>query len=283
MQQFRRLNKEVVVRGIGLTNQNPYHCEWPRSLRIQVNDFLECIEPPDVDRKRRDVPIPITQYLRPGLNKLQFIATGVAQESVLVGVCLCNCETSESLARKIPEVPPEDTLQILQENLEGSDTEDCGVVNNDRENLRLNCSITLNRIQTPVRGYKCRHMQCFDLDSYLTVTAQSRAFNQRWKCPECHLVVRPADLRVDCLFRDILEKAPENAVEVLVLADGSWSVSQELQDRDETDLTDPDSEPAVMTIDSDSDCASPEVLELDSDDAERWRFDAPSPATPPFK
>ena len=200
-----------------------------------------------------------------------------------MGVCLCTCETSESLARKIPEVPPEDTLEILRENLLGSDTEDCGVVNNDRENLRLNCSITLNRIQTPVRGHKCRHMQCFDLDSYLTVTAQSRAFNQRWKCPECHLVVRPADLRVDCLFRNILEKATDRAAEVLVLADGSWSVSQEIQDRDETDLTDPDSEPAVMTIDSDSDCVSPEVLELDSDEGGPWRFDANSPSTPPFK
>lgn len=45
------------------------------------------------------------------------------------------------------------------------------------------CSLTIERIKTPVRGIFCSHYQCFDLNSFLTLINSSA--NPRWICPIC--------------------------------------------------------------------------------------------------
>lgn len=47
--------------------------------------------------------------------------------------------------------------------------------------VSLKCPITFRRIQLPARGHDCRHIQCFDLESYLQLNCERGT----WRCPVC--------------------------------------------------------------------------------------------------
>lgn len=43
------------------------------------------------------------------------------------------------------------------------------------------CPITFKRITLPARGHDCKHIQCFDLESYLQMNCERGS----WRCPVC--------------------------------------------------------------------------------------------------
>ena len=47
--------------------------------------------------------------------------------------------------------------------------------------ISLKCPITFKRITLPARGHDCKHIQCFDLESYLQMNCERGA----WRCPVC--------------------------------------------------------------------------------------------------
>ena len=94
------------------------------------------------------------------------------------------------------------------------------------DKLNLKCPITLERLKEPVRGIHCQHLQCFDLDAYLTINRQVGAFNNRWQCPVCTLILRPADLSFDPYVEEVLVSTSADVGEVVVAIDGSWSVGR---------------------------------------------------------
>ena len=47
--------------------------------------------------------------------------------------------------------------------------------------VSLKCPITYRRISLPARGHDCKHIQCFDLESYLQLNCERGS----WKCPVC--------------------------------------------------------------------------------------------------
>lgn len=51
----------------------------------------------------------------------------------------------------------------------------------DSLTIKINCPITLQRIKYPVRGMRCTHLQCFDLDTYVSMNSTLK----RWACPVC--------------------------------------------------------------------------------------------------
>lgn len=60
---------------------------------------------------------------------------------------------------------------------------------------------TPNHTQMPVRSINCKHIQCFDLTSYLVINQR----RPRWTCPICSSESPFRDLRVDeyvfrCIF-----------------------------------------------------------------------------------
>lgn len=50
--------------------------------------------------------------------------------------------------------------------------------------ISLKCPITFKRISLPARGHDCKHVQCFDLESYLQLNCERGA----WRCPVCKWV-----------------------------------------------------------------------------------------------
>lgn len=59
---------------------------------------------------------------------------------------------------------------------------------NDRDSIEqtalkvsLKCPITFKKITLPARGHECKHIQCFDLESYLQLNCERGS----WRCPVC--------------------------------------------------------------------------------------------------
>lgn len=66
--------------------------------------------------------------------------------------------------------------------------------------VSLLCPLTKQRIKKPSRGIKCKHVQCFDLDSYLCLNHKTH----KWVCPVCNTTTTEGELVVDALFSQIL-------------------------------------------------------------------------------
>lgn len=47
--------------------------------------------------------------------------------------------------------------------------------------VSLKCPITFKKITLPARGHECKHIQCFDLESYLQLNCERGS----WRCPVC--------------------------------------------------------------------------------------------------
>jgi zinc finger MIZ domain-containing protein len=47
--------------------------------------------------------------------------------------------------------------------------------------VSLKCPITFKKIVLPARGHDCKHIQCFDLESYLQLNCERGS----WRCPVC--------------------------------------------------------------------------------------------------
>ncbi|CAH8601370.1 unnamed protein product [Heterobilharzia americana] len=86
----------------------------------------------------------------------------------------------------------------------------------------LLCPLTRTRIDIPVRSFKCSHLQCFDLHSYLSINMR----RPRWTCPICSIPAPFRDLRVDELFISILKNPRSADAEFVQLdANGSWHLN----------------------------------------------------------
>jgi hypothetical protein len=91
--------------------------------------------------------------------------------------------------------------------------------------LKLLCPLTMERVNVPVRGEHCQHLQCFSLEAFLVSNYKMSAFNSRWVCPVCSLILRPNDLRIDTFVEAVLANTPQDEEEVAIMADGTWRCS----------------------------------------------------------
>eukprot|EP00667_Euglena_gracilis_P004046 EG_transcript_4062 len=99
--------------------------------------------------------------------------------------------------------------------------------------VSLQCPLSYMRIMTPVKGFDCRHIQCFDLESFLITNLGKRKKKKdkevrdkrqgdEWRCPVCNKVLQKQDLYVDKYFLDILNKAEAAWRNVEIKPDATW-------------------------------------------------------------
>jgi hypothetical protein len=86
---------------------------------------------------------------------------------------------------------PSASREKMMQSFQNSDDVACM-----EDELSLRCKISMARIRTPVKGLKCRHLQCFDLDTFLEFARR----HSHWLCPNCDQPLCASDLRVDALF-----------------------------------------------------------------------------------
>ena len=87
----------------------------------------------------------------------------------------------------------------------------------------LKCPITSQRITLPAQGHDCKHIQCFDLESYLKINCE----HNQWRCPVCTKLVILECLETDWYIWSILEKLTSTDTDkVIVDQKANWKAVQ---------------------------------------------------------
>jgi hypothetical protein len=88
--------------------------------------------------------------------------------------------------------------------------------------FRLMCSYSQTRMTIPVRSDSCHHLQCCDLDSWVSLFAKFKAMRDpAAPCPVCNQRILLSTLRVDEWMAVVLRNLP-NAKLVLLSQDGTY-------------------------------------------------------------
>ncbi|KAL6182255.1 hypothetical protein ACLB2K_043678 [Fragaria x ananassa] len=189
------------------------------------------------------LPTNVTGMLKYGTNLLQ--AVGQFNGHYIIVIAFM------SIASSID--PP--VLKDYVQPIEPSSKSDTDIVEGPSR-ISLNCPISFTRIQTPVKGHLCKHLQCFDFRNYITMNIR----RPRWRCPHCDQYVCYLDIRVDQNIVKVLREVGENVSKVNISVDGSWKVSE--NDDDDLYLVDKLNETSEM----DEATPGPSVMDLTNDD-----------------
>ncbi|KAH7716877.1 SUMO ligase [Aphelenchoides avenae] len=89
--------------------------------------------------------------------------------------------------------------------------------------LSLICPLSKSRIVNAAQGAACRHLECFDLRSYL----QFHTTLTFWECPFefCREKIPLEQLRISDYFTDVLQEVSDNVSSVELRPDGSYEVA----------------------------------------------------------
>uniref|UniRef100_A0A0M3JSL8 E3 SUMO-protein ligase gei-17 (inferred by orthology to a C. elegans protein) n=1 Tax=Anisakis simplex TaxID=6269 RepID=A0A0M3JSL8_ANISI len=196
---------------------------------------------PNVEPKRPSRPVNITpfvQYHREVDKEHKVLIEWSADRRAwAVGIFVVNRLTSEILLKRlVSNVHARRDLFVtkraISEKLRDDD-EDDGV---QMESIKftLLCPLGRTRMVTPVKGYDCEHLQCFDLMLYLKMNEK----RPTWKCAICDKSVTYENLIIDGYFEQVLKKASRNVTEVELLADGEWRPVVEQRDESLSDGAD---------------------------------------------
>ena len=102
---------------------------------------------------------------------------------------------------------------------------------NDIPNLScsLRCPVSMQTIKTPVRGKKCMHLSCFDLETYLE--NNSKVSGGRWRCFICEEFIPVCDLVYDGFIAQVLETHGHEITSIRdkmeLCNDGTWNLCEE--------------------------------------------------------
>ncbi|CEL97830.1 unnamed protein product [Vitrella brassicaformis CCMP3155] len=108
-----------------------------------------------------------------------------------------------------------------------NDDDDCVCDSTDGA-LSLKCPISQMRMEMPARGFRCRHLDCFDFVSYLHAMVLSTGLKpkKRNTCPICSCPMPIWEVYIDGYVTDILAALPEDettAHQVMFRpSDASW-------------------------------------------------------------
>ncbi|KJE96087.1 hypothetical protein CAOG_009991 [Capsaspora owczarzaki ATCC 30864] len=101
--------------------------------------------------------------------------------------------------------------------------------------VSLTCPLTLAVLRLPARGVSCKHVQCFELETYISVCSRQRT----WICPICSQPTAYRHLRIDDQLNTILKERVTNAplsTRLTVFPSGSYSFMKDarpLEDEDD--------------------------------------------------
>ena len=241
---------------------------WPPSVALGLN-----CEVLDVRRKPengRDLPIDIsarlhrdrpnqlrTAFLRPahgpGFRPVYAIAVEVLaiadRASILASVA--SFDRGTTLARIRAALRPADAdVEVLSPELTLAVT--------DPYRSRL--------VAEPARGADCPHLECFDLSVFLDTRAPDPCRPEQWRCPICGRDARPARLRRDRWFAEMVDElramGREDARAVLVDAEGRCRIKEEEKQGESGDGTGA-RRPAGPERPASGAAADVEIIELD--------------------
>jgi len=199
-----------------------YHHSWPTEAGILLNSRPEVSISSSHGKKRRDHPMDLTLDMNKEMHTVVVMKKRDEQEYVYAVVVVGRRDVLDlicwTLAGKVM------SFQEGKERVAAVFAEE-GELSTECWRLSLCCPLTHILLETPVRGWKCKHLQCFDLRVFLTL--QSDATANKWLCPLCK--ENCCNLIVDQYLEALAKEAArlENCSTVEFRSDGCYRLIQE--------------------------------------------------------
>uniref|UniRef100_A0A3Q2XDV0 Zinc finger, MIZ-type containing 1a n=1 Tax=Hippocampus comes TaxID=109280 RepID=A0A3Q2XDV0_HIPCM len=215
---------------------------WPASVQVSVNATPLTIE--RGDNKTSHKPLHLKHVCQPGRNTIQITVTACccshlfvlqlvhrpSVRSVLQGLLKKRLLPAEHCITKIKRNFSSVAASAGSTTLNGEDG-----VEQTAIKVSLKCPITFRRIQLPARGHDCKHVQCFDLESYLQLNCERGT----WRCPVCNKTALLEGLEVDQYMWGILNAIQNSEFEeVTIDPTCSWrpvAIKSELHIKEDPD------------------------------------------------
>ncbi|KAJ7417799.1 Zinc finger MIZ domain-containing protein 2 [Willisornis vidua] len=186
---------------------------WPASVQVSVNATPLTIE--RGDNKTSHKPLHLKHVCQPGRNTIQITVTACcclvhrpSVRSVLQGLLKKRLLPAEHCITKIKRNFSSVAASSGNATLNGEDG-----VEQTAIKVSLKCPITFRRIQLPARGHDCKHVQCFDLESYLQLNCERGT----WRCPVCNKTALLEGLEVDQYMWGILNAIQNSEFEEVTI------------------------------------------------------------------
>lgn len=203
------------------------HC-WPTSTQLSVNGFGVPITqraPPghaNPSKVLRELPANIFQYSRVGRNVIDI---RTIENPSIFGVMVQIVEVRDinDLINEVKEASKNFTYDSAKEVvIKSFGVEDEDDVVATVTMLSVRCPLGLCVIDLPARGLHCKHVQCFDLKTFILFCKKARS--KAWRCTVCHQFIKASDLRIDPYLKQLLleVQGEEDLEEVEIFPDGSW-------------------------------------------------------------
>jgi hypothetical protein len=278
---------------------------WPETISVLLNkDSFPKL--PRKENWRKAKPAELTAHIQPGSNVL---SVGVFKKpkagyrffgAVEQVTTWKHSEIINFVWSRRP-VEPHYTLGIIKDRLQQTNSDSDDVQPEDEMAISLSDPFSSRLCKTPVRGECCRHLDAFDLETWLqTRPTKRQCFHQVedakscircdkhgpmwqepsqvdvWKCPICSADARPNSLCHDRFLQEVcdelVKRGKGNVKSIYVKVDGTWRPKDEGVDDDDSDDSEgerpqkvnPPLQP-LSSLPSTTVRSRPEVIVLDDD------------------
>lgn len=205
-----------------------YINNWPRKVKILLNDEEILCLPDVVFHKTHRNALDITEKIREGDNTLYFLKYE-DPEYYCVAVFLVKLTSTQDILAQILSTSRVISYSEGLQNVISYITSEYDI-SQDSTPINVKCPISMGYIKTAIRGVNCTHVQCYDLETFVVL------FGKNALCPECGKLI--VAFVVDEFVMEIAKEAKErDTFTVYVRRDGSLEYRVEIQ-REEIDASD---------------------------------------------
>uniref|UniRef100_A0A8C6VRN1 Zinc finger MIZ-type containing 1 n=1 Tax=Naja naja TaxID=35670 RepID=A0A8C6VRN1_NAJNA len=193
---------------------------WPASVQVSVNATPLTIE--RGDNKTSHKPLHLKHVCQPGRNTIQITVTACCCSHLFV-LQLVHRPSVRSVLQGLLKkrlLPAEHCITKIKRNFSSVAASSGNAPLNGEDGVEqtaikvsLKCPITFRRIQLPARGHDCKHVQCFDLESYLQLNCERGT----WRCPVCNKTALLEGLEVDQYMWGILNAIQNSEFEEVTI------------------------------------------------------------------
>lgn len=189
-------------------------------MNIRVNDVaLPLTAPTEEDPNAPlDGPADITRYLiaeGASIERVRISFDGQAKPHIF-SIIFCKKKKDELPFVSLRYLVPNQTFKLAHRVNERFMTDMNKLF---RKVYTLLDPISKQRIETPVRGASCSHVECFDLNTFLRANRRKL----EWSCPICSKQLKEDQIVVDGLFNSIIAKTYTSCTAVELDSQGGWS------------------------------------------------------------
>ncbi|KAF5650990.1 hypothetical protein F52700_225 [Fusarium sp. NRRL 52700] len=244
------------------TKAEPCESEWVTSATYWPSHIFFDLNSKSLELRRKqhfhkDQPLELTDFLVEGENKMTISYPAVEQNSKPGYKHFMAIEIVETMSHgaitdliQSRHFPAEETRYKIIRRLRPSDSDDI-IVQDETLPISLADPFSKQRVAVPVRGGQCKHLECFDLETFLGTRSgkepqkgggpqqqgEEPSLVDRWGCPICGLDARPISLLVDdylvTVRRSLISNGDTRTRNIKVAPDGAWSAVWEPEESDD--------------------------------------------------